>query len=456
MIKERMVIAVRKDHRLAGLKQISVADLRNENFIAWTGVQPMTLNGHLLALAQEGGFPLRIAQTAPNLQAMTALVGGGAGIAFVPESLRNVNLPSVCFRPLADLERISEIALCYRSDETSLAVWKLLENLSTMSRTTERNTMGTIAWIGLGLMGYRMSNRMRSAGYTVSGFDIDENACRRASDLGITVTDSIAEACLGADAVFTMLPAGPDIKKVLTAKDGVFANIRKGTLVVDCSTIGVVYAHELHDAADKAGAAFVEAPVSGGTEGARDGTLTFMIGGDERHAARVKERLKPMGDYITYVGGRGAGQAAKIVNNLIMGVSVTVNCEATDLAQRLGLDLKAFFGIATHSSADNWSFRLWNPGIGVVPDAPASHGYKAGFKTWLLAKDLHLALEAGRAVGANVATAEAAHALLAAHANTGGADLDATSLVLALAKQQASEPSLQAVGAGEGNPINHS
>jgi DNA-binding transcriptional LysR family regulator len=130
MIKERMVIALREDHRLAGLKQISVADLRNESFIAWTGVQPMTLNGHLSALAQEGGFPLRIAQTAPNLQAMTALVGGGAGIAFVPESLQNVNLPSVCFRPLADLERTSEIALCYRSDETSLAVWKLLKLLN--------------------------------------------------------------------------------------------------------------------------------------------------------------------------------------------------------------------------------------------------------------------------------------------------------------------------------------
>ena len=312
------------------------------------------------------------------------------------------------------------------------------------------NTMGTIGWIGLGLMGRPMSFHMRNAGYTVRGFDIDEDAGRRASDLGITVTDSIAEACVGADTVFTMLPAGPDVKEVLTAKDGVFANVRKGTLVVDCSTIGVAYAHELHDAADRADATFAEAPVSGGTEGARDGTLTFMIGGDEQHADRVKELLKPMGDYITYVGGRGAGQAAKIVNNLIMGVCVTVNCEAIDLAQRLGLDLKAFFEIATRSSADNWSFRLWNPAPGVVPDAPASHGYKAGFKTWLLAKDLRLALEAGRESGANVATAEAAHALLAAHVKTGGADLDATSLVLSLAKQQRSEQLVVLAGGRRG------
>ena len=306
--------------------------------------------------------------------------------------------------------------------------------------------MGTIAWIGLGLMGRPMSNHMRNAGYVVRGFDIDKEACRQASALGITISNSIAEACADADAIFTMLPAGPDVKQVLTAKDGAFANARKGAIVVDCSTIGVAYARELHDAADKAGATFFEAPVSGGTEGARDGTLTFMTGGDERHAARVTELLKPIGDYIAYVGGRGAGQAAKIVNNLIMGVCVTVNCEATELAKRLGLDLNAFFEIVLRSSGDNWSFRLWNPGPGVVPDAPASHGYKAGFKTWLLAKDLHLALEAGRGVGANIATAEAAHAVLAAHAKAGGADLDATSLVLALAKQRASEQRVAAGG----------
>jgi DNA-binding transcriptional LysR family regulator len=130
LIKERMVIAIREDHPLAGLKEISVGNLRTESFIVWRGVQPMTLNDHLLALARAGGFPLRIAQNAPTLPSMIALVGGGAGTAFVPESLRNVNIPSVCFRPLADLERISQIALCYRSDETSLAVWKFLKMLN--------------------------------------------------------------------------------------------------------------------------------------------------------------------------------------------------------------------------------------------------------------------------------------------------------------------------------------
>lgn len=130
LIKERMVIAVREDHPLARPKQISVADLRNENFIVWKGMQPMPINAHLVALAEKGDFPLRIGQTAPTLAAVIALVAGGAGVALVPESLQNINLPSVCFRPLADVERISEIAVCYRSDETSLAVWKLLKMLN--------------------------------------------------------------------------------------------------------------------------------------------------------------------------------------------------------------------------------------------------------------------------------------------------------------------------------------
>lgn len=309
--------------------------------------------------------------------------------------------------------------------------------------------MTTITWIGLGHMGRPMSKQMRSAGYTVRGYDIDEGARQKAQLNGIDVFGSIEEACAGADAVFTMVPAGPDVKKIMTAPDGVFARVRKDTLVVDCSTIGFAYAREIHQAARKAGVKFMEAPVSGGTEGARDGTLTFMIGGDAANAERTKELLRPMGRYITYVGGPGEGQAAKIVNNLIMGVCVTVNSEATELARRLGLDPKAFFEIVIRSSGDNWAFRLWNPAPGIVPDSPASHEYQAGFKTWLLAKDLHLALEAAKEVGATVATAAAAHNELSSHSRAGGADLDCSSLVLWLAKQgQQGEPTASAAGAG--------
>jgi DNA-binding transcriptional LysR family regulator len=132
LIKERMVIAIREDHPVARMKKISVADLRNEAFIVWRGEQAITMHEHLLALVQEGDFPLRVAQSAPSLTTMIALVAGGAGIAYVPESLGNMNVPLVCFRPLVDLERVSEIAVCYRSDENSLAVWKLLKILNAL------------------------------------------------------------------------------------------------------------------------------------------------------------------------------------------------------------------------------------------------------------------------------------------------------------------------------------
>jgi DNA-binding transcriptional LysR family regulator len=136
LIKERMVVAIREDHPVARLKEIPAADLRNESFIVWKTIQPNALNGHLVALAQEGNFALRIGQTAPGPAAMIALVAGGAGVAFVPESLQSIDLPSVCFRPLADLERISEVAVCYRSDETSLAVWKFLKILNAFAPKT--------------------------------------------------------------------------------------------------------------------------------------------------------------------------------------------------------------------------------------------------------------------------------------------------------------------------------
>nr|WP_261540157.1 3-hydroxyisobutyrate dehydrogenase [Burkholderia multivorans] len=296
--------------------------------------------------------------------------------------------------------------------------------------------MPTIAWIGLGLMGNPMSKHLIKAGYTVRGFDIDASANERAAANGVKIAASIAEACGDADVVYSMLPSGTDVYEVMTGANGVFASARPGTMVIDCSTIGIDYARKLHKAAEPTGVIFVEAPVSGGTEGARDGTLTFMIGCDKKHVGKAKEMLEPLGDYIAYVGGAGTGQAAKVVNNLIMGVCVTVNCEATALGQRLGLDMKEFFEIATRSSADNWSFRLWNPAPNVVADAPSSHDYKAGFKTWLLAKDLHLAIEAGREVGAVLQTAETAHKLMTAHADSGGADMDATSLVLHLAEQK--------------------
>lgn len=304
--------------------------------------------------------------------------------------------------------------------------------------------MAKIAWIGLGLMGRPMSKHMVDAGHTVVGYDIDAEARQKAADFGVPVAASQADAVKDAEVVFLMVPAGADVKKVLVGPDGAFARAPKGVLAIDCSTIGVAAAHEVHAAADKAGATFMEAPVSGGTEGARDGNLTFMIGGSKDYADRTKELLGPLGDYIAYVGGNGTGQAAKVVNNMIMGVCVTVNAEATDLATRLGLDLKALYEIVLRSSGDNWAFRHWNPAAGVVADSPASHGYEAGFKSWLLAKDLHLAIEAAEGAGTSMKTAEAAYTLFHEHSEAGSADMDVTSLVLTLAKSSDTALSLAA------------
>lgn len=295
--------------------------------------------------------------------------------------------------------------------------------------------MAKIAWIGLGLMGRPMSKHMADSGHTVLGYDIDAGARQKATEFGVTVAASQADAVREAEVIFLMVPAGDDVKSVLTGPNGAFAQAPKGVLAIDCSTIGVAAAHELHAAAKEAGATFMEAPVSGGTEGARDGNLTFMVGGNKDYAERTRELLQPIGDYIAYVGGNGTGQAAKVVNNMIMGVCVTVNAEATDLATRLGLDLKALYEIVLRSSGDNWSFRHWNPAAGIVPDSPASHGYEAGFKSWLLAKDLHLAIEAAEGAGTSMKTAEAAYALFHSHSEAGSADLDVTSLVLTLAAQ---------------------
>jgi 3-hydroxyisobutyrate dehydrogenase len=279
---------------------------------------------------------------------------------------------------------------------------------------------------------------MLKAGHVVRGFDIDAANAKRAGEAGIVVVDGIKAAVEGADAVFTMLPNGAVVEQVYTSRNGVFKNIAPNTIVVDSSTIGVAFARKIHEAASKANVAFVEAPVSGGVTGAAAGSLTFMLGGSTQYVERVTKLLQPMGRLITYLGGPGAGQAAKVINNLILGVCITVNCEATLIAQRYGLDVHKLYEIVGKSTGDNWAFRNWNPAPGVnapspAPASPASRGYKPGFKTSLLAKDLGLAVEAGKAVGLQMAAAEVAHTLFAEHAKAGGADLDVTSLILGLA-----------------------
>ncbi|MGP3920197.1 3-hydroxyisobutyrate dehydrogenase [Nonomuraea sp. 10N515B] len=293
--------------------------------------------------------------------------------------------------------------------------------------------MTVVAWIGLGHMGCPMAAHLVKAGFTVRGVEIDPTAREAASAAGVEVAGSVAEAVADADAVFTMLPTGLEVRAVLTGEEGVLAHIRPGTLVIDSSTIDIATARELHETAAAAGARFADAPVSGGVEGAKAGTLTFMVGCSPEVVAAARSLIEPMAGRIVPTGGPGTGQAAKIVNNMILGVSLAATCEGVVLAERLGLDLKTFYEIATQSSADNWALRTWYPAPGVVESAPSSRDYTPGFSTNLMVKDLALALLAGESTHTPLSAAAAAHRLFSDSAADGAGDRDCSALVLAVA-----------------------
>jgi 3-hydroxyisobutyrate dehydrogenase len=257
--------------------------------------------------------------------------------------------------------------------------------------------MPNIAFIGLGNMGAPMAANLVKAGHAVQGFDLVEAAKQAAAAAGVTIAPSAREAVRGADAVVTMLPAG---RHVLAAHAEFLDAAPKGALVIDCSTIDVDSAKRAHAAGAAAGALTLDAPVSGGVGGATAGTLTFMCGGSAEAFARAKPILENMGKRIVHCGGPGAGQAAKICNNMILGATMIVTCEAFALAEKLGLEAQALFDVASTSSGQSWSVTSYCPVPGPVPASPANRGYKPGFAASLMLKDLKLAQEAAASVGA--------------------------------------------------------
>lgn len=292
--------------------------------------------------------------------------------------------------------------------------------------------MSKVAWIGLGHMGIPMSRNMVQAGHAVRGFDISAAACQRAAANGVEIADSVAEAVRDVDAVFTMLQSAKVVEQVVTGPQGAFANMPKGTVVVDCSTIGIEMARTLAAAAKEAGVGFVDAPVSGGVEGAADGSLTLMLGGEIDHVAAAEPLLKSLGQYIVHVGPSGDGQAMKVVNNAMMAVGMATACEVSVLAERLGLDPQVYFNIVTRSSGDSWVFRNWFPLPGVVDTSPSSHGYEPGFMIDLIHKDLRLATATAERFGARLDTAAAAAKLFADASEAGAGQLDCAGLVVTL------------------------
>ena len=265
--------------------------------------------------------------------------------------------------------------------------------------------MTAIAFIGLGNMGNPMAANLVKAGHAVTGFDLVAENLERAAEAGVSIADSAAGAVAEADIVITMLPAG---KHVLAVYEDIVSEAKSGALFVDCSTIDVDSARQAHAVAGDAGMASLDSPVSGGVGGATAATLTFMCGGSSEAFARAEPVLSAMGKKVVHCGDAGAGQAAKICNNMILGISMIGVGEAFVLAEKLGLSHQALFDVASTSSGQCWSLTTYCPVPGPVPASPANNDYKPGFAAALMLKDLRLSQEAATKSGA--ATPLGAHA----------------------------------------------
>jgi 3-hydroxyisobutyrate dehydrogenase len=284
--------------------------------------------------------------------------------------------------------------------------------------------MTAIGFIGLGNMGGPMAANLLKAGHAVTGFDISATALEAFVAGGGKRGASFAEAAAGGDIVVTMLPAGPHVRAVYLGEKGVLANARKGSLLIDCSTIDVETARFVAKEAADAGYAMLDAPVSGGVGGATAATLTFMVGGEAPDFARGEPILKTMGKTIVHAGPAGNGQAAKICNNMILGISMIAVCEGFALAEKLGLDWQRLFDISSKSSGQCWSMTNYCPVPGPVPSSPANRDYKAGFTAEMMLKDLKLAQQAAQASGTATPMGANAAALFALMVNYGGGAAD--------------------------------
>lgn len=255
-----------------------------------------------------------------------------------------------------------------------------------------------IAFIGLGNMGGGMAANLVKAGHAVNAFDLSGDALARAEANGCAAFTDVKAAVAGVDAVVSMLPNGAIVDSVYG--ESVIGHAPEGALFLDCSTIDVATARKVTAAAAGEGYAMVDAPVSGGIAAANAGTLTFMVGGTDEAFARAQPILSAMGKTVIHAGSSGAGQAAKICNNMLLGASMIATCEAFALAEKLGLDAQKFYDISSVSSGQNWSMTSYCPVPGVGPQSPADNGYQGGFATALMLKDLKLAMEAAQSVGA--------------------------------------------------------
>ncbi|RDJ24905.1 3-hydroxyisobutyrate dehydrogenase [Bosea caraganae] len=272
--------------------------------------------------------------------------------------------------------------------------------------------MTSIAFIGLGNMGAPMAGNLVKAQHKVVAFDLAQASMDAAAELGVGLATSAQDAVKEAEIVVTMLPAG---KHVLSVWADILPNVKPGTLLIDCSTIDVDSARKAHAMAAELSCLSLDAPVSGGVGGAKGATLTFMVGGSNDAFAKGEEILAQMGRRVVHCGPAGNGQVAKICNNMILGISMIGVCEAFVLAEKLGLSHEALYDVASTSSGQCWSLTTYCPVPGPVPTSPANNGYKAGFASALMLKDLKLSQEAAQAAGAATPLGAAAAQLYGLH-----------------------------------------
>jgi 3-hydroxyisobutyrate dehydrogenase len=287
--------------------------------------------------------------------------------------------------------------------------------------------MAKIAFIGLGNMGGPMAANLAKAQHHVMAFDLSSSAVDAAVDKGAKKAASAAEAVKGAEIVVTMLPAGKHVREVYE-KD-VLPNVAKGTLLIDCSTIDVESARHVGALAQKAGLEMVDAPVSGGVGGATAGTLTFMVGGSDAAFAKARPVLDKMGRNIVHTGAVGAGQAAKICNNMILGITMIAVSEGFLLGKRLGLDAQKLFDVVSTSSGSCWAVNNYLPVPGPVPTSPANRDYQAGFTADNMLKDLKLAQQAAQTSGASTPLGAEAAQLFNLFVNSGNGAKDFSGII---------------------------
>ncbi len=292
--------------------------------------------------------------------------------------------------------------------------------------------MATLAFIGLGNMGSGMAANLARAGHEVRAFDLSEAARAAAGNAGCHTVASLGDAVSGAEAVVTMLPAGAHVRGVYAGDDGVFAHAAGDALLIDCSTIDVDTSRQVSTAAAQKGFAMVDAPVSGGVAAADAGTLTFMVGGSQQAFERAEPILAQMGKAVIRAGDAGAGQAAKICNNMLLAISMIGTCEAFALAEKLGLDAQRFYDISSQASGQCWSMTSYCPVAGVGPESPADRNFAPGFAGAMMLKDLKLSQDAAQTAGAATPMGAQAQALFAIYEALGGGTRDFSGIITML------------------------